>query len=78
MRDAGVLLLFFVNGYGVVLKIDKDFDFSIPGIFRITLYTRLFEVSIEPKHMPIESDPVGLVELSSFTRILGVEVIMRS
>lgn len=54
-------MFFFVDGDGVVLKIEQDLHLTVTLIFEVAFDDCLFEVAKEAENMPIEMDPFRLV-----------------
>jgi len=70
-------MLLFIDRDWIIFKVEEYFDLAISWIFMIAFDNAFFEVSIESKDMPIEMNPVRLIELRAIsTDILRVEMIV--
>mmetsp|Transcript_10509 Transcript_10509/g.27844 ORF Transcript_10509/g.27844 Transcript_10509/m.27844 type:complete len:291 (-) Transcript_10509:261-1133(-) len=57
LRNAAVVLARLCDMGGIILKVIKDDDPAYSVVFKVRLHNSLFEVAVEPQHVPVQGIP---------------------
>lgn len=58
-----IFLFFLVHLDGVVLEVEEHLDFAVAFVFEVAFDDCLLEEAVEPEDMPVQMNPVRLVQL---------------